>query len=457
MAVTPGQIPVPGTAEILDTTLVTVGGDSVHREVVVLADPENPDVYVRPTTAGAIPVVMADSAQLDAFGRLRVSQPTTLFESVQRYGDDLLKWETALAGTGSSTASAADNAVIMSTGGTANGASCIRQTRRQFRYQAGKSLVAEMTFVLGTAYTNCVQAVGYFDANNGIFLRRSGTAVTLVLRSDTSGVASDTSIAKASWNVDPMDGTGPSGVTLDLTKAQILFIDLQYLGVGRVRVGFVVGGIPYVAHEFRNANSVTTVYMRSATLPIRYAIYNSGTGGGVGSLYHICSAVYVEGGAVSGPTKPFTHNNGTTAISVTTRRPVLSIRAKTTGPNSVRNIGEIVPSNFHVTAATNGSLFEIVLNGTLTGASWSAVDASYSLAEKDVSATAISGGIVIGSGYALAGSGSIHNGLNDEFARDLALIYSSLGNVQDTLSIVCTSLSGTSSVLAAVDWDESGV
>lgn len=457
MAVTPDSVTVPGTSEKLDTVTVTTSEGAVHRESVVLAHPENPDVFALPTVRGNLPVELADTAQTDAFGRLRVSSVAPIFDSIQRYGDDLLKWETATVGTGSSTASLADSGVILSTGGTSSGASCIRQTRRCFRCQPGKSFVVEMTFCMGAATTNSSVEIGLFDANNGVFLRRDGSALSFVRRSDVSGSVVSTSVAQASWNRDTLDGSGPSGVTIDHTKAQILFIDLQYLGVGRVRTGFVVDGIPIVAHEFLHANTITTMYMRTAVLPIRYAVYNTGTSSGVTTLLHLCATAYTEGGINGGMVYEFTHNNGVTPIAVTTRRPVLSIRAKTTGPGGVRNTGSLLPKNYNVSPATNDCLYEVVIGGTLTGASWSSVNASYSLAEKDISATAISGGIIVASGYATAGGVSLRGGIDKDAAHDLALAYTSLGNVQDILSIVCTAVSGTSNVLSAVDWEEAGI
>lgn len=428
------------------------------------------------TVKNAAPVALGDGAHLDAFSRLRVSSPVTLFESIQRYGDNLLKWETALAGTGASTFDAAESGVLMTTGGTASASGATRMGRQHIRYLAGKSMLWFHTFRMGThkegvqCNVGAAMTNGTATAANAVLFRRGSDAngtLYFVITSDATSTAGNDVVAQADWNLDRLDGSGPSGIDLDTENtALILVFDLQWLGVGRVRVGFDIGGVVVYAHEFLHDNdpAVSGVYMRTASLAPYLAVRNQATLGSAltgteGTLLHICTSVLSEGADDQfGTTYQFTHSNGITPISVTTRRPVLSIRAKTTGPNSVRNLGLLIPKDLDLTASTNSAFYEVVLNGTLTGASWSSVDATYSLAEKDISATAISGGIVVASGFVISGSGSSRGlSVNKQFAKDLALVYSARGNVQDTLTIVCTSFTGTSSVTAALVWEEAGI
>lgn len=339
------------------------------------------------------PVVkFADSASNDAFSRIRTSHPVTLFDSMQQYGDNALVWENSFTGTGAVSNLLNESSVILSTGGTGSGAKVTRSTRAYHRYQPGKSQMILMTFTLGTAVSNLRRRVGYFDANNGLFLEQISSGVSFVRRTNVTGTPTDTAVAQASWNIDKFDGTGPSGITLDFTKTQIMVIDLQWLGAGRVRFGFDINGIIYLAHQSLHANILSTVYMTTACLPIRLEIENTGVTSGTNTMQHICSAVISEGGFQGNYGFQFSEAN-TVGVGVTIRRPILSIRAKTTGPNSVRNTGHILLKAVEVMATSNSCLFEVVLNGTLTGASFAAVNATYSLAERDSSATAISGGI----------------------------------------------------------------
>lgn len=396
-----------------------------------------------------IGVYAINSPSLDAFDRWRVSSPETLFDAQQQYGDNALAWETQTAGTGTTTFLPNEATIQMSTGGAAAGASVIRQTKTMFRYQPGKSQLIVCTFLFGAGAVNVRRRVGYFNAQNGVFLEQTSAGVSIVLRSFVTGAVVDDVVPQASWNLNTLPG-------LDITKVQILLIDLQWLGVGRVRVGFVLdGGVTYV-HEFLNANTTkTAVYMTTANLPIRYEITNTGAAAGATTLKHICGSVMSEGGQQTARTYPFVASNGITAIAVTTRRPILSVRAKTTGPNAVRNTGQILMRSVDISAATNSCYFELVLNGTLGGVPvWTAVNAAASVAEFDVAATTIAGGTVIDAGFGLAGGGTVRGAGGSEVFGNIPLVYSDLLSVQDTLSLVCTSFTGTSNVAGMLAWNE---
>lgn len=239
-----------------------------------------------------------DSASIDAFGRWRVSEPTTIFDSKLLYDAAPLIWDDVQT-SGTATTSHSVNTASVTLGVNATTAGVrTRQTFMRFNYQPGKSQMVLMTFVLDKSGggTGITRRVGMFDASNGIFLEDAEGTYNLVQRTYTGGSASDTAkVAKASWNIDPMDGSGPSGVTLNFANTQIMLIDFEWLGVGRVRVGFVVDGKIYYAHQFLNTNSLTTVYMSTPNLPLRYEITNSGTGA-ASTLECICASVISEGG-----------------------------------------------------------------------------------------------------------------------------------------------------------------
>lgn len=403
------------------------------------------------TQSGDWGVTFNDGPSIDAFSRLRVSDTTTLFDSTAQYGNNALVWESAVVGTGVLSNSTATSAVQLSTGGTASGAKCTRQTQVYFRYQPGRSQLVLQTFVMGAASTNLRRRVGYFDDNNGVYLEQTSTGPSVVIRSATSGSPVNTSVAQAAWNRDPLDGTGDSGITLDLTKTQILVIDLQWLGVGRVRIGFDINGTIYYCHEFLHANTTfTTVYMQTASLPLRQEIENTGITSGTNTLQAICGAVIAEGGFDAGRGQQFAAGNAATGISVTTRRPIYSIRAKTTGPSSVRNTGQIIVEDINMLAGTKDIYYEIVKSPTsLTGASWAAYDATNSLVEVDIAATAISGGQVLAAGYCTAGQTA-----RISLSAYLPLVYTGLNSTQHSLSVVMTSLSTATTSYANITWRE---
>jgi len=243
-------------------------------------------------------ITAADSPSIDAFGRWRTSDIQTIFDSKQLSDSAPLVWDDQEeSGSGTTSTHSVDNAstTIAVAGSTAGKRT--RQTFMRFNYQPGKSFQIFMTFNLDKTGggTGITRTIGYGDDNNGVFLRDNEGTYELVIRTHTSGSAVDTAVSQANWNVDKFDGTGPSGITLDFSDTQILFVDLEWLGVGRVRMGFVIDGKIYYAHYFNHANVIQTVYMSTPNLPLRYQIENDGTGV-ASSLQHICSSVSSEGG-----------------------------------------------------------------------------------------------------------------------------------------------------------------
>lgn len=245
-----------------------------------------------------------DSFSIDAFGRWRVSNPETIFDSKNVFDDDglasnvenqpLVFDNQETSGGGTSTSYRADeSSQRLSVGATTAGVR-VRQSKLRFNYQAGKSQLIYLTFNMISEDSGITKRAGYFSTNDGLYFELDGSTAKLVRRTSTSGAPVDNAVNQDSWNIDSMDGSGPSGVTLDFTKTQILFIDFEWLGVGRVRMGFVVDGKIYYAHEFNNANSLSVVYMKTPNLPIRWEIENDGTGS-ASHLDCICCSVQSEG------------------------------------------------------------------------------------------------------------------------------------------------------------------
>jgi hypothetical protein len=233
------------------------------------------------------------TSSTDSFGRLRVSDAFTLFDSSHRFSDNDL-WATATATGGAAVFNANQGLVDLSVT-AASGSEVLRETKKVFAYQPGKSLLSLNTFVFSPAKTNLRQRVGYFGSGNGIYLEQSGTQISLVLRSKVSGSVVNTGVLQADWNgEDRLDGTGTSGETLDPSKAQIFWLDLEWLGVGMVRVGFVFDGTIVYCHHFYHSNINSGVYMSSPNLPVRYELSSSSNA--TAALECICACVISEGG-----------------------------------------------------------------------------------------------------------------------------------------------------------------
>ena len=379
----------------------------------------------------------------DAFGRLRVSQPFTLFDSQNRYAADP-SFDTSLTGSGTSTFLANESAVSLAVT-TASGDKVIRQTKRYFPYQPGKSLALLTTFVMAAGKANLRQRVGYFDPNNGLFLQRNGTELSFIIRTYTGGSADDTrKVVQSAWNGDPLDGSGASGITLDTTKAQILFADFEWLGVGSVRVGFVIDGQYITAHTFDNANEVTSVYMQTATLPLRIEIENTAATASSSSMKQICSTVISEGGYEQTSVERVARRSTTLTGIGTSFVPLVSIRLASDSLGAV-----ILPKQVRVLPIANGD-YEIALvrNATLTGASYDTT--TFASVDFDVTATAMSGGDIVLNEYATASNQAAAQAQNDLLYNFDMQLGATIAGTSDVYTVAVRVLSGTGSAIGSL-------
>lgn len=331
------------------------------------------------------------SPATDAFGRLRASFPVSQFEAKFTYGVEEKFYNTTTTTGGSATflqnEAAWDLAVT-----TQNNARVLRQSAEYLRYYPGKSQLIQMTGIIGAPHQNRVKRIGYYDDNDGLFFSQIGTeGFAVVRRTSVSGVPVDNPVIQANWNIDKMDGTGPSGVVFDPTKTQIFVIDFQWLGVGAVRFGLVVDGAIWYVHQMNHANILDAVYMKSAWLPLRYEIVNTGTTTVAGSMKQICSAVSSEGGAEPTGILRSISNIASVSFGSADWVPVLSIRVNET-LNSLPFRGVIQISGIDtLTTGVTAAQFAVFENPTLATPSWVPISAS-SPVNCDITATTITGG-----------------------------------------------------------------
>lgn len=387
-------------------------------------------------TTSPIPVSIGGT-NTDAFGRLRVSQPYTLFDSQNRYAADN-QFDVSTTGTGTTSFLSNEAAVKMEVTGAGVG-SVLRQSYRSFPYQPGKGLLVLATFVMDSSQSlNLTQRVGYYNDQNGVFFQRVDGTYSFVLRSYVTGSVSNVrTVNQADWNGDKLDGTGASGYTLDPSKAQILWMDFEWLGVGSVRCGFIINGEYIVCHTFNNANEITNVYMTTAILPVRYEIVTTGSAVAA-SMKAICCSVISEGGFEQTSIDHVARRTTVLGTIGSTFLPVVSIRLASTRLGAV-----VLPNRIQVLPTTNQN-YEVALikNPTLTAASWTAVP-SDSNVEYDVSATATTGGTIVQTDYVTAtGSGGVGNtSASTGYNFDLQL-GASIAGVSDIYTVAVRTVSG---------------
>lgn len=381
---------------------------------------------------------------IDTFNRIRVSDPFTRFDFTFQYDERPQLFTSLTANGGTLTYNSDKKAAILSATTTTN-SETVYQTRQYFKYYPGKSNLIILTGNFKSSATNVVKQIGQFDVSNGFFFELNGSTPYVVLRSKVSGSVVDTKIAQADWNMDKLNGNGASGITINWSKQQIFVINYQWLGAGKVFYGFDINGKIYWCHAISNANVLDTLYSQTAQLPIRAAIKNTVA---TDSTMELTCGVLISEGGSSSVGRKYTVNSATTPRSFTlsgTRIPVITIRKK------LANLAcEIEVINVYGLFSINDEfLIEVVKNGTLTGASF--VDVPGHI-QKDVSATAITGGDIIFSTYArgdlISDVLGNHNDSTNFFIGQL------LDGTSETLSLVATNMTASASAYAAINYKE---
>ena len=400
---------------------------------------------------------------IDAFGRLRVSNPYTIFDS-QMIGTEGNKFDTANTGN-ATTVYTANTSCVNMTVTTTNNDRSIRQTRRVMPYQPGKSLLIMSTFAMGTPKANVTQRVGYFDNNNGVYFQNKDGVNSLVIRSTSDGTA-ETLIPQSQWNHDKFDGTGYSSQTsdfdghangIDVTKTNIFWIDIEWLGVGDVRCGFIVDGKPRLAHVFHHDNRNTDVYMTSACLPVRYEILNTGTTTGNTTMKQICTSVSSEGGyqgksLIQGISRGYTIANAVDLGTAGTEVPLISIRLKTDKLNSV-----VVPHMTHLYVDSNASVsYRWVKNYQTLDGTWVSHPTYGSAVEYNITSTAAGSTLgsingktqVVQGGFITAGAAAVAGGY-ENYDFQLGRF---IDGTSETFTLTAIGMNNNIKVLPKMDW-----
>jgi len=422
-------------------------------------------------------ITFAPSTAQDAFGRLRVSQPFTLFDSSHRFDDNDL-WSTAVNG-GTATFNANQGLVdltVTNSAGLGDINYVIRETIKVFSYQPGKSLLTLNTFVLNPAQVGLTQRVGYFRENGivggGLITQSNGFYLQLADKSFTGGAVNTLSFVKAStvtgtpvytevnqadWNGDKLDGTGPSGLTLDITKAQILWMDMEWLGVGSVRMGFVINGQFILCHTFNHANIIASTYITTASLPLRYDIITTSGAGGTAVLKQICSTVISEGGY------ELRGKQQSVGTSITAPRtfavagtyyPIVGIRLIPTRLDAI-----VIATAISLIGLGNGKNYQWrVVNGnvSISGGSWVPAGGD-SAVEYNITGTSATGGRILASGYVNSsnqGSPSINILKEALFSNQLERDALSGVPYQLVIEMAIDVTGGLSGAYASIDWEE---
>jgi len=396
----------------------------------------------------------------DAFGRLRVSQPFTLFDSSHRFADNGL-WTTSNTASNSSHSFVENQSTVDMTVGTTANAEVIRETTKVFSYQPGKSMLIMNTFAMSTPKANVRQRTGYFGESNGIYLENDGTTNYFVVRTNTSSTVVETRVAQSNWNVDKFDGTGYSAQIggaehvngLDVSKTNILWMDVEWLGVGDVRCGFVVDGRFIPAHIFHNDNKNTVPYMTTASLPLRLEIKNTGVTTSNSTLSQICSTVISEGGYELAGAQQAVQTPINTPVDLPTAGtyyPIISLRLKSTRLDAI-----VILTALSILGISNAYYnWQARANAATSGGTWvSAGDNS--AVEYKIGGGTVTGGRVLASGFTTATNQSAAPiDILKEALFKFQLERNGLTKTPYELTLCATASSNGADIYASMDWEE---
>lgn len=288
--------------------------------------------------------------QLDAFGKLRVSNATILGDYI--FANDILpsQFSTKIVGDATATWDPNSHALLI-TNTTASGDLIAHTTNTYHHYFPGSSHTFVGTVAMSAGQTNLERRWGLFDAEDGfMFVQIDGNFGIMVRSKVTGSVVNGPPVFQSDFNVDTLDGSGddnnPSGFKIDLTKDNIYWIDVQWLGAGRTRFGcYNEKGERLVMHEVRNANQSDRSITTTAALPVCYVQYNNGAIGSTAEFRAFCAMVASETAI-----DPQTHGR----ISLSTMdRTILS--GNTT--SDYIYVGTLSPAKFIGTGNFNRSLY----------------------------------------------------------------------------------------------------
>jgi hypothetical protein len=412
---------------------------------------------------------------VDPFGRVRMSNPNTMFQATSTQlvaGTRALQLDTQvqqLTGDGAVTQDADASVVVLSVGGAGGPGSVVRQSRRYVSYQPGKGRLVFISAMLdgeaGGHPAGVVSRVGVFDDRNvaerrfgdGHFFELDGGALAVVERSSVSGGQVDTRVPQASWNGDRLDGTGPSGFTVRNDRMQIFWLDMEWLGVGDVRMGVVVDGVLVRCHTFSHKNALVGSYIRTPKLPVRHELVAASAGTGPASMRQACATVISEGGFVPRGL-PSSLGRDVSGTATATERAVLALSLRTTAyaPRAT-----LVPGALTIVSSENKPIFwRVVLNYTGASAAipgWTDVDTGNSHARYSVNAGIAlppAGSVAIAEGIVLAKSTESLTFDTEQGLEGVPYLASTYEGVPDTLYVTVRRLTTDADFHISMRWVE---
>lgn len=384
--------------------------------------------------------------------RLQVTEAQTIFFNTFQYGKETDVWDESTTSGGTATHLASTSAIDMAVTSTA-GSQVIRQTQDVMRYIPGRSANLAFAVRYETPVVGVRRRVGLFNGTDGFYFEDNGGDYACVITSSTSGSTVITRIARADWNGDKLDGTGPSGIVADPTKQQLISMSYEWYGAGQIVFQYVINGQTIIIHTFNTGNIFQAPWCKTPFLPIRLELTNVTGATGTHHLYQGSNSLANEGstkyyGVGESHLTPLA---GITMASANTFYPILSIRLKSTALQGI-----VLPTFFQAATVDNTNIFyKFVRNATVTQGTWTDMPGGNSFAQylesPATGTTALTDGSVLDTGM-------IINGIGNKIELNKDTVYqigrSSLGTVSDTLTLAIAASGSNKAAIASMTWIE---
>jgi len=275
--------------------------------------------------------------------------------------------------------------------GTGTGATAFAQLQSAgfLRYWPGHEtdLFFTAEFPNGSA-ASATQLIGLFDERDGAAVGYSGTDFGILLRTDTV----DSFVPQVSFNLDRLDGSGPSGFTINTQRLNLFRIAYGWLGASPVTYSVMDQNGQWITfHKIIRSNLFAQPTFGNPMLPVTMQVIKTA---GTDDL-RIASGSW-DGGVLSEPLSPavrfFSVNSALISIPATETH-LLTLRNKTVfqgRPNRIRIFITIVGIAPAITVQRVG-IFSVRTNATVSGLVFNDVNTANSVAEFSTVGTYLAG------------------------------------------------------------------
>lgn len=438
----------------IDDLLMQLKAWNVGGATVQVSNSNLPVTIQNTSIATTLPNTMMDS-----FENLKVSSESKVLLSISSTYDTSPTQITQYINNGADSSNDFHKGVVGMTVSTDNNSYIIRQSKQYIPYVHGATNTA---IVCGRLINDpepfqVLARIGVFDDSNyyngtqpignGMFFQAYNNNLAAIYQTNVSGIQDVVEVSQGGWNLDTMNGNGPSGFTYNSSKVYDYVFQYNQSIPGSARVG-IMGynnttneyGVIW-CHRFDNAPK-----FGNPSFPVRWDLWTYGNDGGF-FMWQGPAVVYTDKN-IKNTQRLFQVTLGGNMITITqpSTKPLFTVRLREGAERAM-----LKPRSLQIVNIAPGGYgyWELVVNATLNNPDWQPISGGTSFAKWDIASDAVMGGNVIASGFIYDASIEKIN-LTD---YDISLTSDIYGNT-DTLTLQVTNVNGVLNVSASLEWFE---